>query len=64
MQDGDYLFIKAINPSKEPSKKPVAGRGYGSRILSDLASRYGGDYRAEYKDGVFTATVSLLATEE
>jgi len=64
MVDGDYLFIKAANPTKEPQKKPAPGRGQGSRILSDLAARYGGDYRAEYKDGVFTAVVSLLAVDE
>jgi len=61
MVDGDYLFIKAANPSIEPMKKPVSGRGHGSRILSDLAARYGGDYRTEYQEGVFTAVVSLLA---
>jgi len=61
MIDGDYLFIKVVNPSSEPSKKAQPGRGYGSRILSDLAARYGGDYRTEYRDGEFTAVMSLLA---
>ena len=61
MMDGDYLFIKAVNPSVEPTKELVAGRGHGSRILSDLAARYSGDFRMDYKDGVFTAVVSLLA---
>jgi len=61
MVDGDYLFIKAVNPSVEPMKEPAAGRGHGSRILSDLAARYSGDFRMDYKDGVFTAVVSLLA---
>ena len=64
MVDGDYLFIKAVNPSEEPPKTPMPGRGYGKRILSDLSTRYGGDYRAEYNDGVFTAVVSLLAISE
>jgi len=59
--DGDYLFIKVVNPSAAPPKKPLPGRGYGSRILSDLAARYGGDYQTGYRDGIFTAVVSLLA---
>jgi sensor histidine kinase regulating citrate/malate metabolism len=62
MADGDYLFIKTVNPSSEPAKKALPGHGYGSRILTELAHRYGGDYRTDYKDGVFTAFVSLLAT--
>ena len=64
MVDGDYLFIKAVNPSEEPPKTPMPGRGYGKRILTDLSARYGGDYRTEYNDGVFTAVVSLLAVSE
>lgn len=59
--DGDYLFIKTINPSGAPPKKPLPGRGYGSRILSDLAARYGGNYKSEYKSGEFTALISVLA---
>jgi hypothetical protein len=61
LTDGDYLFIKAVNPSGEPPKEPMPGHGYGSRVLTDLAARYGGDYRTEYRNGVFTAVVSLLA---
>lgn len=62
--DGDYLFIKAINPSNKPPKKPAPGHGYGFRILSDLTGRYGGNYRTEYRNGVFTAVASLLAVGE
>jgi len=61
--DGDYLFIKAVNPSGEP-KKAAPGRGYGMRILSDLTKRYGGDYKTEYKNGEFTILVSLLAANQ
>jgi len=57
--DGDYLFIKVANPSNKPPKTPAPGRGYGSRILSDIAARYSGDYRVEYKGGVYTAIVAL-----
>ena len=64
MVDGSYLFVKVINPSGEPKNKPAPGHGYGSRILSDLAARYNGDYTTEYSDGVFTAMVSLLALRD
>jgi len=64
MVDGRYLFIKAVNPSYEPPKKPLPGRGYGFQILSDYAARYSGDYRTKYEDGRFTAMVSLLAVDE
>ena len=61
MTEGDYLFIKVVNPSGEPPKKPAPGRGYGSRILADFAARYGGVYTTEYAGGMFTVVVSLLA---
>ena len=59
--DGDYLFIKLTNPSDEPARKPTEGRGYGTRILSGIAERYDGEYRYGYKNGIFTAAISLLA---
>ena len=58
--DGDYLIIKAQNPSGEP-KKAAQGRGYGTRILAELAARYDGDYISEYKDGFYTVLISLIA---
>lgn len=61
--DGDYLFIKATNPSDKPGAKPAPGRGYGMRILSELAGRYGGNFQSDYSEGTFTAVVSLLAVE-
>jgi len=61
--DGDYLFIKATNPSDKPNYLPTPGRGYGIRILTDLAKRYGGVFQSNYKDGVFTVVISLLALE-
>ena len=60
LQDGDYLFLKVTNPSPPP-QPPREGRGIGTRILTDLAQRYGGDYQTEYRDGVFSAVVCLLA---
>jgi sensor histidine kinase regulating citrate/malate metabolism len=62
LPDGDYLFIKAVNPSAEP-KKSAPGRGYGTRILKELANRYEGDFQSDYRDGMFTAVVSLLAAQ-
>jgi len=61
--DGDYLFIKVVNPSAQPPKKTLPGRGYGTRILSDLTERYGGNYQSGYRDGIFTAVSSLLALD-
>lgn len=63
MVTGDYLFIKVTNPSRKPRRKPAAGRGYGFRILSDLAERYGGSFQSHYSNGIFTAVVSLLSVE-
>ena len=62
--DGDYLFVKVINPSRKPPSAPAPGRGYGTRILTELASRYSGDYRAEYEKGTYTAVISMLAVGE
>jgi len=62
LTDGDYLFIKALNPSAEP-KKPAPGRGYGTQILQELAKQYDGDFQSNYRDGMFTAMVSLLAAK-
>ena len=59
LQEGDYLFLKVTNPSPPP-KPPREGRGLGTRILTDLARQYGGDYQTEYKDGAFSAVVCLL----
>lgn len=59
---GDYLIIKAVNPSIEP-KKSAPGRGYGLKIISELTKNYGGDFQSDYSDGVFSVLVSLLTVE-
>lgn len=62
---GDYLFIKTVNPGPEPAAgknaAPANGRGYGVRICENIAGRYGGAYQRSYRDGLYTALVSLLA---
>ena len=60
--DGDYLFVKTVNPSAMPVKLP--GHGVGSRILNDITGIYGGGYQTQYEDGIFTAVASLLATKQ
>jgi len=62
LTDGDYLVIKATNPSDIPEKAAI-GRGYGTRILKELTERYNGDYMSDYKDGIYTVLLSLLVTE-
>jgi signal transduction histidine kinase len=62
LTNGDYLFIKAVNPSTEP-KKAAPGRGYGLKIISELTKQYGGDFQSNYRDGIFTVVASLLAIE-
>ena len=59
--DGDYLFVKAVNPSDRPGQRPISGRGYGLRIISELAKQYEGGLQTNYRDGQFTAIVTLLA---
>lgn len=63
LADGDYLFIKATNPWYEQSPKPMLIHGYGFRILSEIAKRYGGNFQSNYRDGKFTVVMSLLAVD-
>ena len=58
--DGDYLFIKATNPSDTPKNKAAPGRGLGHRILSEITEQYGGGFHSGYRDGTFTVIASLL----
>lgn len=58
--DGDYLFIKTENPSPPPEEKALPGRGRGTKILTEIAREYGGDYAGSYEEGRYVAVVSLL----
>lgn len=58
--DGDYLFLKAENPSASPENARRPGHGYRTRILAGLAKEYGGDYSGSYENGTYTAIVTLI----
>jgi len=60
--DGDYLVIKAVNPSEAP-EKAAPGRGYGTRILKGLAAIYDGDFMSDFRDGEYSVLLSLIASE-
>lgn len=60
LRDGDFLHIKTKNPSPSPERKRRAdGHGYGQQILRDIAQQYDGSFQAEWRDGVYTAVLSL-----
>lgn len=60
VRDGDFLHIKTQNHSLPPERKRrTDGHGYGQQILWDIARQYNGNFRAEWKDGVYTAVLSL-----
>jgi len=63
MTDGDYLVVKAVNPSGLP-EIIAPGRGYGTRILKGLAATYDGDFISDYNDGEYTVLLSLIASEQ
>lgn len=63
IMEGDYLFIKATNPSDKPNPIPTPGRGYGRQIISELAKRYDGDFHSQYQNGVYTVVVSLAVVK-
>jgi signal transduction histidine kinase len=57
--DGDYLLVKVTNPASKPAKKPAPRRPYGLQILAEIAKEYDGDFLGGYRDGTFTAIISL-----
>jgi len=60
---GDYLFIKVVNPAIMAAES-TPRRGYGKKILSELAAAYGGSYQTEFKNGLFIAVISVLAVDD
>ena len=61
--NANYLVIKVKNTSekKHALRTRRKGRGYGTRILAELAKKYEGSYEAAYADGYYQATIVLKA---
>ena len=58
---GDYLLIRCDNPVGEHPERVSGGTGYGTKILSDIARRYEGEFHTERTHRQFTAKLVLLA---
>ena len=60
---GNYLFVKVINPSTKEyvNRKRRKERGYGTKILADIAKKYEGEYEASFRNGVYSATIMVKA---
>lgn len=58
---GNYFLVKVRNASTRAhaERKRREGRGNGTKILQMIAKQYGGTYKAEYQDGVYTAVVAV-----
>lgn len=54
-----YMVVKTENPSLDPAGKKRTRRGYGQEILRDIAAQYEGDFRTEWKDGIYTAVMTV-----
>lgn len=63
-QKGDYIHIKVENTSAFPEKrkKTADGHGYGQEILKDIAMQYNGDFYTDWKEGIYTALISMENT--
>ncbi len=60
---GNYLNVVVKNSADDNRNKAKSkGHGYGLKILDDIAGKYNGKFRYEYKKGEFTATISVLMT--
>lgn len=56
---GGYLVIREENSSADPREKKSTRKGYGQEIINDIVRIYTGDFRHEWKDGIYTAAASL-----
>lgn len=63
---GNYLNICVTNSFDEGKKRQEKrkGRGYGFKILEDIAAAYGGMFKFEYRRGEFSGRVSVLMNED
>ncbi|MGN0542917.1 MAG: GHKL domain-containing protein, partial [Acutalibacteraceae bacterium] len=59
--DGDFLYIKSINPSPASNTKsePRNGHGLGQKILTDIAESYGGKFITANENGIYTALLTV-----
>ncbi len=59
---GDYFLIKVENSTLEAGQAQGKKKeGYGQQILRGIAGYYKGEFWTQWKDGVYTACISLLA---
>lgn len=58
LQQGDYLHIKAKNPAKS-LVTPKEGHGYGQKILNDIAKKYSGEFRTQFKNQIYEAYLTI-----
>lgn len=65
MRSGDYFHIKVENSALDPKKEKANDRkGYGKKILADIVFQYDGEFQSSWKDGVYSAVISLTAKGE
>lgn len=57
--NGCYLTVKTVNPAEDPALKKSDRRGLGQEILRDIAATYDGDFTGGYKDGIYTAVITV-----
>jgi len=58
-----FLVVKTVNSADKEhvGRKKREGHGFGRRILADIAKKYQGEFRTEFKNQKFTATVIVKA---
>lgn len=63
---GGVIAVKTVNPcvrTEDGIITPAESRGYGLKIIRDIAERYDGRFSAEIKSGVCTAVVTINTAE-
>ena len=59
--DGDYLFVKTVNPAPPSAGKKPQRQGYGKLILKDIAEKYNGSFQFTTDNDICTAVISVAA---
>lgn len=63
---GGVIAVKTVNPCKwmdDTKISPAESKGYGLKIIRDIAERYDGRFNIEIKNGVCTAVVTINTAE-